>query len=74
MEHENRHLYYIEIIFVSIQVNIFFMKIMVRNNYSSSSSSSYRATSTDIPDTLSPLLPIIHRFWQVFRATSLILA
>ena len=28
---------------------------------SSSSSSSYRAGSTDIPDPLSPLLPIVHR-------------
>ena len=27
----------------------------------SSSSSSYRAGSTDIPDPLSPLLPIVHR-------------
>ena len=41
--------------------------------YISSSSSSRRATSTDIPDPLSPLLPIIHRLWQVFRATSHIL-
>ena len=39
----------------------------------SSSSSSGRAASTDIPDPLSPLLPIIHRFWQVFRTTSRIL-
>ena len=30
-------------------------------------SSSCRAASTDIPDPLSPLLLIIHRFWQVFR-------
>ena len=37
------------------------------------SSSSCRATSTDIPDPLSPLLPIVHRLWQVFRATSRIL-
>ena len=37
------------------------------------SSSSCRAASTDIPDPLSPLLPIIHRFWQVFRVTSHIL-
>ena len=29
---------------------------------SSSSSSSCRAASTDIPDPLSPLLPIIHHF------------
>ena len=38
-----------------------------------SSSSSCCAASTDIPDPLSPFLPIIHRFWQVFRATSCIL-
>ena len=37
------------------------------------SSSSCRATTPDIPDPLSPLLPIIHRFWQVFRTTSRIL-
>ena len=37
---------------------------------SSSSSSSCHTTSTDIPDTLSPLLPIVHCFQQVFRATS----
>ena len=30
---------------------------------SSSSSSSCRAASTDIPDPLSPLLPIVHRLW-----------
>ena len=40
---------------------------------SSSSSSSCRAASTDIPDPLSPLLPIVHRLWQIFRATSRIL-
>ena len=33
-----------------------------------SSSSSCRAASTDIPDPLLPLLPIVHRLWQVFRA------
>ena len=32
-----------------------------------------RAASMDIPDPLSPLLPIVHRLWQVFRATSCIL-
>ena len=36
---------------------------------SSSLSSLCRATSTDIPDPLSPLLPIVHRLRQVFRAT-----
>ena len=40
---------------------------------SSSSSSSRRAASTDIPDLLSPFLPIFHRFRKVFRATSRIL-
>ena len=39
----------------------------------SSSSSSCRAGSIDIPDPLSPLLAIVHRLWQVFRATSRIL-
>ena len=37
------------------------------------SSSSCSATSMDISDPLLPLLPIIHHFWQVFRATSRIL-
>ena len=37
------------------------------------SSSSCRAASSDIPDPLSPLIPILHRLWQVFRATSRIL-
>ena len=40
---------------------------------SSSSSSSCRAASMDIPDPLSPLLPITHRLWQVLRTTSRIL-
>ena len=34
---------------------------------------SCHAASTGIPDPLSPLLPIIHRLWQVFRAISRIL-
>ena len=34
---------------------------------------SCHAASTDFPDPLSPLLPIVHRLWQVFRATSRIL-
>ena len=33
----------------------------------------WSATSTDIPDPHSPLLPIVHRIWQVLRATSRIL-
>ena len=47
--------------------------VLVKEPSSSSSSSSCRATSTDIPDLLSPLFPIVHRLWQVFRATFLIL-
>ena len=35
--------------------------------------SSCRAASTDIPDPLSPLFPIVHCLWQVFRSTSRIL-
>ena len=35
--------------------------------------SSCRATSTDIPDPLSSLLPIVHRLRQVFKAASRIL-
>ena len=31
------------------------------------------ATSKDVPDPFSPLLPIVHHFWQVFRTTSCIL-
>ena len=37
------------------------------------SSSSCRAGSTDIPDPLSPLFPIVHRLRQVFWTTSRIL-
>ena len=40
---------------------------------SSSSSSSCRAESTNIPDPLYPRLPINHRLWQVFRVTSRII-
>ena len=36
-------------------------------NSSSSSSSSCRAASTDIPDLLSPRLPIIHLLWVTSR-------
>ena len=36
------------------------------------SSSSWRTASTDFPDPLSPLVPIIHRSRQVFQATTCI--
>ena len=38
------------------------------------SSLSFRAASTDIPDPLSPILPITHRLRQVFGVTSCVLA
>ena len=41
--------------------------------YWKSSSSSCRAGSTDIPDPLAPLFPIVHRLRQVFWTTSCIL-
>ena len=44
------------------------MKAFLRN-----ASSSCHAASMDIPAPFSPLLPIVHRFLQVFRATSRIL-
>ena len=37
------------------------IKVPCRRESNISSSSSYRAGSTDIPDPLSPLLPIVHR-------------
>ena len=45
----------------------------LRELYISSSSSSCHAASADIPDRLSPFLPIIHRLRQVFRVTSRVL-
>ena len=49
-----------------VQVIYFTLEVLI-------SSSSCRAASTDIPDPLSPLLPIIHRLWQFFRVTSCVL-
>ena len=42
---------------------------LVLNNFDGSSSSSCHTISTDIPDPLSPPLPIVYCFQQVFRAT-----
>ena len=53
--------------------NIFVLQSLLGLSNSSSSSSSCRAGSTDIPDSLSPLLPIVHRPRKVFRTTSRIL-
>ena len=46
---------------------------LISNPVYKSSSSSCRAASTDISDPLSPPLPIVHRLWPVFWATSRIL-
>ena len=48
-------------------------EILFGSKWTGESSSSYRAGSTDIPDPLSPLLPIVHRPRQVFRTTTCIL-
>ena len=45
------------------QLNTFLFLVGVSNDKQSSSSLSCRAASTDIPDPLSPPLPIVHRFW-----------
>ena len=50
---------------------IFIKKKLFPQSYGfKSSSSSCHVIGTDIPEPLSPLLPIVHRLWQVFRATS----
>ena len=57
-----------------IHKRFIFSRIITAKQQSSSSSSSLcHAASTDIPDLLSPLLPIVHRLWSVFWATSRIL-
>ena len=43
---------------------------LTNNDNPYSSSSSCHAISIDIPDPLSPPLPIVHCYWQVLRATS----
>ena len=48
-------------------LEVIYCGIFSINRYSSLSC---RAACTDIPDPLSPLLPIVQRLWQVFRATS----
>ena len=67
-------LYHIKL--VAYGVHNFLLKSDLHQLYmkpASLASSSCRATSTDIPDPLPPLFPIVHRLWQVFRATSCIL-
>ena len=55
---------------MSIYIYIY---IYIHDLLVNSLSSSWRAASTDIPDPLSPRLPIIHRLRQVFRVTSRII-
>ena len=56
--------------FISLSFHLYSTKVTFQHLQSSLSC---RAASTDIADPLSPLLPIVHRLWQVFRATSRIL-
>ena len=56
------------ILHIWIKIRMGWSKIILL--FSSSSSSSCRAISADISDPLSPPLPIVHCFRQVFRATS----
>ena len=49
---------------------IYIFSFVSLENMWEGSLSSCRTASTDIPDPLPPLLPIVHRFWQVLRATS----
>ena len=61
-------------IYVYICINIcIYICIYIYIHIYTSSSSSCRAVGTDIPNPLSPLLPIVHHFRQVFRATPSIL-
>ena len=52
------------------QLNSTMYDLKKQHLYRSSSSSSWRAAHTDIPDPLSPLFPIVHRLRQVFWTTS----
>ena len=58
---------------LSVYLSLSFSPHVHTHTHTYISLSSCRATSTDIPDPLSPLLPIVHRLRQVFRATSRIL-
>ena len=71
---QNNQFYFKQFILAWVH-NLIVKNISISNYsvYSSSSSSSCCTASMDIPDPLSPLLPIVHRLWQVFRATSHIL-
>ncbi len=59
-------------IYIYIYTHTYMHKPIYIHTYAQTNriSSSCCAAGTDIPDPLSPLLPIVHRLWQVFRATS----
>ena len=75
------HVQYIQISMVDLKIEPEVSTMKLQNiiillftiSPSSSSSSSCRVASTDILDPLSPLFPIVHRLWQVYRTTSRIL-
>ena len=68
-----RLLKYIELLLAKILLEVLCLLIKYMILFIFLSSSSCHAASTDIPDPLSPLLPIVHRLLRVFRATSHIL-
>ena len=53
-------------------IHKYYTEWLLRVLSSSSSSSSSHAANTDLPDPLSPPVSIVHRFWEVFQATSCI--
>ena len=61
-----RGIYFVKEVFLRLchwvrLINLLRQYVSCMNMYMCTSSSSYRAGSTDIPDPLSPLLPIVHR-------------
>ena len=58
---------------LNIYIKYILFSLVLFYGLSTSSSSSCRTTNTDIPDPLTPLLPIVHCFRQVLRASYRIL-
>ena len=73
----NKKLYFkvwfflIELLYLSVIIHL--LSHLISCIPIKSSSSSCRAACADIPDRLSPFLPIIHRLRQVFRITTRVL-
>ena len=72
--HTHTHIYIYIYIYILLYLYIVFNSIDSAYVNSSSSLSSCRAASTNIPGPLSPLLPILQRLSKVFMATSHIAA